>query len=463
MGLFDTPDQIRQAQQAQLMQQYRAGDMVGAAAAGLGNKLTKAAGYGLFDIDPRSKEEIQAQKLQSMMQGLDMGDNASIESHMNKLNKAGFQPQAMQLAGLLRTPTKPGAQWSMLRNPAAGQGEDPYLWTRKIRSEDGKNTTVVSGYWKRNATDGQQNWIPLGSAKDAAEHVVSDSQNPDALVPFRNIKVSDDGRNSMSAILENYRDDQTSIFMPDFLDPKGEWKMADFMGEVQRLAQEQFDANRKLQWEGKLSRKDVDHGDSHYLRNALDKVLESGEWDHMLQPEYRMTNRGADTIIQTAAKRRRQEAEVRDNIAPWAPATGKDAANFRIGSRDMTQEQMDAVFGGWHEGLDDTEMVKRIESIGKKLDPESAQFHFDRWDLMRSNAPETAQMLAGLSGNHQVLKSSVDKKIKAARKSGLWQKALELQLILKYLSQWSGNPGTTTLNLQGRGRGPIASPVVSDE
>ena len=78
MGLFDTPDQIRQAQQAQLMQQYRAGDMVGAAAAGLGNTLTKAAGHGLFDIDPRSKEEIQAQKQQELLKSTDFSDFDSV-------------------------------------------------------------------------------------------------------------------------------------------------------------------------------------------------------------------------------------------------------------------------------------------------------------------------------------------------------------------------------------------------
>jgi len=92
MGLFDTPDQIRQAQQAQLMQQYRAGDMVGAAAAGLGNTLAKAAGYGLFDIDPRSKEEIQAQKQQELLKRTDFSDFDSVMSASKGLQK--INPEA---------------------------------------------------------------------------------------------------------------------------------------------------------------------------------------------------------------------------------------------------------------------------------------------------------------------------------------------------------------------------------
>jgi hypothetical protein len=140
-GLFDTPQGVRALEAQQRVEQYLAspGQSVRGGLYNLGHALGGAAQRGIAGTDTRSAAQLNAAKMQEMLQGIDWSNPKTIIDAANKLNAAGNTPAAFELLQRMPKPTKPvkvDRSFQDMWNPETNQFE-------KHLFEDGTDKGMV--------------------------------------------------------------------------------------------------------------------------------------------------------------------------------------------------------------------------------------------------------------------------------------------------------------------------------
>jgi hypothetical protein len=429
-GLFETPGDVRAAQEQQVRtlspQQQLQGSLFN-----LGNVGGKAIARGGFGVDTRSPAELRAMKLQELARGIDFRDQNSIRQGMQALNQAGFQDEAFKLDSLLDAPTtprKPDDNYVMLRNPNAGKGANPEIFTETIDSPDGTGSKTVSFFKRFNRANNKIEKIPVGEQANVAPP--TDRGDKD---PIRAIygKVSLDAPEQLSMLGQFAGMPQFKAFfgdtdeadiekLPGLVKNVADQRKASALSVAQRWqsgGQPTIEEARTLFGDvsedqlgrefqafqadpiGSMNRIFGTLGDQRWMREGLSTFIAGGGFNKSIDEELTGgakvdLNATVDpTNLAALEKTQKFNAELADAIDKTGVTPDGGITGFVAGDADtgfvlqqFTPEKLRTAFENMP--ADNAGMQQRLEQkFGVKFGPRSLESHARVWDYMRDAPP----------------------------------------------------------------------------
>jgi hypothetical protein len=373
-GLFNSPDDVRQAEsnalRTQSPQQILQGSIFN-----LGNVGGKAITRGVSGLigeraDTRSAAEKQSEQVQKLARQIDFRDPKSIEAGANSMNQAGFQTEAFKLLELLPTPPKPKDQHSFITNPNAPQGTDGTIWSEVVKAPDGSDAKTVQYRLQLNQATNKVEKISIG--EQGQSETTDTGGGASRASVFGGIDLNVDQRNTLVGQLA-----AQPAFSGAFGDASEE-DMVALPGLVlsiaEQLKKEQVGRAIQLKGEGRVSEDQMNFmfsplNDSKFIQQGLEMFIEGGGFNQNIDEDLI----GAGSVEMNPFIRTDDLPTLREN------------AVFR---QDLDNE-MDAI------GLDDSGQIKGF--VGGN--PKTGEFrldHFSPEQMRRSfqNMPKTNDDMA---------------------------------------------------------------------